>query len=304
MLEIPNTGIKNDKRLCAEGLHIITVGAKLCLLTCYRCSLVPRLSLCANVLQAMESWAGPGNEATIVVHNRSVHIPLTSCRIYSNIYGLGNIQCIRYHTAVDSSYSTSPAMHKYLHLTSGSVHLPLCSRTGNPSSIGEEPIPYGRMPAANSSVSQTSQGLIPFANILKSHNTIVLVYCTIEREPDVTFTWKGKDTDVKNLHVSYQRHTLHTSTCKQYFQNKQTVPLAVLNFRTKWMYHGGWVLTYTWTHFKYSNETKWSQLSVQKQDSHQTQKHAFIPSTKLLWLHFHRVSVCEVRLLQYSVQMC
>ena len=48
----------------------------------------------------------------------------TSC-VYSNVYNLGNICCIRYHTVVDPILSTSPPLQEYNHPTSGSVEVPL-----------------------------------------------------------------------------------------------------------------------------------------------------------------------------------
>ena len=35
-----------------------------------------------------------------------------------DVYGLGAIHCMRYHTAVDPFHSTSSALHTYYHLTS------------------------------------------------------------------------------------------------------------------------------------------------------------------------------------------
>ena len=61
---------------------------------------------------------------TIVEQNRSVHVSLTSC-VHSYIYGLGNIHCIRYLTAVDPFHSTSSAVYKYHHLTPGAVEIPV-----------------------------------------------------------------------------------------------------------------------------------------------------------------------------------
>ena len=60
----------------------------------------------------------------IVDQNKSVHVSLTSC-IHSNVYGLGNIHCIRYLTAVDPFHSTSSAVQMHHHLTSASIEIPL-----------------------------------------------------------------------------------------------------------------------------------------------------------------------------------
>ena len=106
------------------------------------------------------------------------HILLTGvCCVDSNIYSLGKIHCIRYLTLVDSCHSTSPAIHKYYHLISDSVEVPLCACTGNSSSIGEEPVPNGRTDftssirslATSSFVSYTQQGIGPLSNVLQGH---------------------------------------------------------------------------------------------------------------------------------------
>ena len=106
------------------------------------------------------------------------HILLTSAGcVDSNIYSLGKIHCIRYHTAVDSCHTTSPAIHKYYHLISDSVEVPLCVCTGNSSSIGEEPVPHYttdftssiRRSATSSFVSYTEQGIGPFTNVFQGH---------------------------------------------------------------------------------------------------------------------------------------
>ena len=111
------------------------------------------------------------------------HILLTSaCCVDSNIYSLGKIHCIKYLTMVDSCHSTCPAMHKYYHLISGSVEVPLCAScifnncTGNSSFIGEEPVPYVgldftsiRRSATSSFVSYTQQGIGPLSNVLQGH---------------------------------------------------------------------------------------------------------------------------------------
>ena len=78
-----------------------------------------------------------------------LHVPHTSvCCVHSNVYGLGDIHCIRYLTTVDSIHSNSSAMHMYYHLTSsGSEEVPQCAsciisiERRNSSSIREEPVP-------------------------------------------------------------------------------------------------------------------------------------------------------------------
>ena len=114
-------------------------------------------------------------------------LSLTSAsRVHSNVYGLCDIHCIRYLTTVDSSYSTSPPLQTYHHLTSCSVEVPLVTTARNFSSIGEEPVPYDSWPngirrsATSSQVSYTAQGIITFTNVLQGHETVVLVCCTIE----------------------------------------------------------------------------------------------------------------------------
>ena len=137
---------------------------------------------------------------TIVVWLQQ-HVPLTSaCWVHSNVYGLGNIHCIRYLTAVGPLLSTSFALQTYIHLTSGSVEVQLASWTKNSSSIGEEPVPYGRpiftnirRSATSSLVSSTEQGIITFTNVLQGHNTVVLVCYTSEWEPDITCTGEGSN---------------------------------------------------------------------------------------------------------------
>ena len=84
----------------------------------------------------------------------AVHVLLTSAGwVHSNVYGLDLIHCIRYLTAVDPFHSTSFAMQKYHHLTSGSVDIPLATWTGNSSSIRKEPVPYGRHHSRRSTTS-------------------------------------------------------------------------------------------------------------------------------------------------------
>ena len=128
---------------------------------------------------------------SVVEQNRRVHVLLTSaCWVHSNVFGLVNIHCIRYLTAVDPLFSTSSALQMYHHLTSGSVEIPLGTWTGNSSSIGEEPVPYGRLTirlsATSSLVSYAEQGIIIFANVLQGHITVVLVWCTFEY-----YSWEG-----------------------------------------------------------------------------------------------------------------
>ena len=113
-----------------------------------------------------------------------LHVPLTSaCCVHSNVYGLANIHCIRYHTTVDSSHSTSSPLQKYHTLTSVSVDIPRTTRTKNSSSIGKEPVSY-RSPVKRSAtsrlVSQAEESIITFTNVLQCHETVVLVSCTIE----------------------------------------------------------------------------------------------------------------------------
>ena len=130
--------------------------------------------------------------------NRSVvHSPLTSvCWVHSNVYGLVNIHWIRYLTAVYPFNSTSSAVQTYHHLTSGSVELllliwctisnPTGNLTGNPTSIGEKPVPWDepissiRRSTTSSLVSYAEQGIRTLTNVLQGHNTVVLVWYTSE----------------------------------------------------------------------------------------------------------------------------
>ena len=112
--------------------------------------------------------------------------------VQSNVYGLGDIHCIKYHTVVDSFHSSSPPLQTYHTLTSCSVKVRLVTTALNSTSIGKEPVPYGIYPngiskrrsATSSQVSYTEQGIIPFTNVLQECDTVVLVCCTIEYEPD------------------------------------------------------------------------------------------------------------------------
>ena len=113
---------------------------------------------------------------------------LTSSIIHSNVYGLDNILCIRYLTAVDSLRSTSSAVQAYHHVTSGSVKVPVASSARNSSSIGEKPVPYStshiisiiRM-ATRRLVSHAEQAIIiSFTNVLQDHKTVVPVRCISE----------------------------------------------------------------------------------------------------------------------------
>ena len=136
----------------------------------------------------------------LIEQNRKCMCTLTSaCWVHSNVYGLGNIHCIRYLTAVDPFHSTSSAVQKYHHLTSGSVEIPLATWTGNSSSIGKEPVPYGtstsiRRSTTSSLVSFAEQGIFTtLTNVLQDHDTVVLVCCISEWEPDITCTQEGRD---------------------------------------------------------------------------------------------------------------
>ena len=122
-------------------------------------------------------------------------VPLTSaCCVHSNVYGLGDIHCIRYHTSVNSFVSTSLPVQKYPHMTSCSVDVPLDTIAKNSSSIGKVPVPFGsprftisiRRSTTSSEVSQAEQGIITFINVIQGHKTVVLVECTFEPETDCT----------------------------------------------------------------------------------------------------------------------
>ena len=128
-----------------------------------------------------------------------IHLPLTSvCYVHSNVYGLGDIHCITYFTTVDSIHSMPPAMQIHYHPTSCSVKVPLGTAARNPSSIWEVPVFNSRpsyingisirSSATTRLVSQAEQGIITFTNLLQGHETVVLVCCTSEWEPDTTCT--------------------------------------------------------------------------------------------------------------------
>ena len=160
----------------------------------------------------------------LLVEQKSVHAPLTrSCWVHSNVYGLGNIHWIRYQTAVDPFHSTSSAVQKYLHMTSGSVDIPLGTWTGNSSFIGEEPVPYSLLPcsisirtsATSSLVSHAEQGIITFTNVLQEHNTVVLVCSISDWEPDIcTCTWEGWNNECQNVDL-FQRNVNAMCKAKQ-----------------------------------------------------------------------------------------
>ena len=119
---------------------------------------------------------------------------LTSSIVHSNVYGLDNILCIRYLTAVDSLCSTSSALQAYHHATSGSMKVPLVTTARNSSSIGEEPVPNDRphftsirTPATITKVSNAEQSLTAFTDVLQGNNTVVMVGYTIEYKLDTTW---------------------------------------------------------------------------------------------------------------------
>ena len=102
---------------------------------------------------------------------------------------------------VDPIHPTSSTVHKDRHLISGSLEIPLVSSTGNSSSIGKEPVPCGRpiftsigRSATRSEVSYAEKSIvITSTNVLQVHETVVLVCCAIEGEPDVTCIQKGRN---------------------------------------------------------------------------------------------------------------
>ena len=81
-------------------------------------------------------------------------------------------------------------MKKYFTRTSCPVDVPIVTAARNPSSIGEEPVPYEvttiRSSATSMLVSHTEQGTITFTNLLQGHKTVVPVYCTSKPETDCT----------------------------------------------------------------------------------------------------------------------
>ena len=118
---------------------------------------------------------------------------LTSSIVHANVYGLDNMLCIRYLTAVGSLLSTSSALQAYHHVTSGSVKVPAATTARNSSSIGKEPVPFGTPPtiikisATIMVVSYTEQGMITLTDVLQEHKTVVLVCFTLEFKPDATW---------------------------------------------------------------------------------------------------------------------
>ena len=141
------------------------------------------------------SWTEQLNRT--VEQNRSVQTLslTTACWVHSNVYDLVNVHWIRYLTVVDPIHSTSSTVQTYHHAISGSVKIPLATRVRNSSSVGKEPVPSSmRSVATSSQFSCAEQGiLIMFTNVFKSHDTVVVVYCTSEREPDITCIQEGSD---------------------------------------------------------------------------------------------------------------
>ena len=131
------------------------------------------------------------------------------CCVHSNVYGLDNIQWIRYLTVVDPILSTSSAAQTYPHLTPGSVEIPSSTTAKNSSFIGKEPVPSRhaftgiRMSATGSEVSHTEQGvIISFTNVLEGHTTVVVVCFISEWEPHISYTWEGRETIVRMLKLA------------------------------------------------------------------------------------------------------
>ena len=118
---------------------------------------------------------------------------LTNSIVHANVYGLYNIHCIRYLTAVGSLHSTSSALQAYHHVASVSVKAPVVTTARNSSSIGEVPVPIGvpltsiRILATIMVVSYAEQGMITFSNVLQEHKTVVLVCFTFEFKLDATW---------------------------------------------------------------------------------------------------------------------
>ena len=127
-----------------------------------------------------------------------MHVPLTcACCVHCNVCSLLITLFIKYLTVVDSIHTTSSPVQKYHHMISCSVEVPLATTARNSSSIGKEPVPLGflhngisiRRSTTRSIVSGTVQGItVIIINVLHSHNTVVIEYCTFECEPNFTQT--------------------------------------------------------------------------------------------------------------------
>ena len=107
------------------------------------------------------------------------------------------------HSGIDPFLSTSFVVRSYLPLSNlwfcWNPKAMLYFELGNlASSIGEEPVPSIRRSKTSSLVSFAEQGIITFTNVLQGYNTVVLVCCTTEWEPDITCTWEGRDINVVN----------------------------------------------------------------------------------------------------------
>ena len=101
----------------------------------------------------------------------------------------------------------------YYHLTSVTVETPRYTLTGNSSFIGKEPASSIRSLATSSLVSSAEQGIIIFTNVLQDHVTVVLVCCISECDPDITYTWEGRATNVIMFHLIMTVMNAHCEDC-------------------------------------------------------------------------------------------
>ena len=93
-----------------------------------------------------------------------------------------------------------------------------------------------RRSATSSLVSHTEQGSITFTNLLQGHKTVVLVYCTIEWEPDTCNN--GKEilmlsylSSISESREPYNTHLQRTIVLKAKLPHYQTASLMLAN---KW----------------------------------------------------------------------
>ena len=125
-----------------------------------------------------------------------------ACCVHSNVYGLGNVHWIRYLTPVDPFHSTSSVVQTYHHMMC--IHVEITKSTtigisGNFRSIGKKPVPYDGpifiliiLSTTSNWVCNTEQGIIIFINVLQGHETVVLVFCTIEWELNITYIYNWR----------------------------------------------------------------------------------------------------------------
>ena len=169
---------------------VISHSAWICCILWGRCVVI--CVICASFSFALSNWITCVRDTGLFTFTSvkqlykdlcaTVLLLTTVCSIHSDVYGLGDIQYIRYLTAVDSILTpTGSSVQIYHHMTSCAVEVRLITTARNPSSVGGVPVSQVRPTLATIAiVSHTEQGIITFTNVLHGHKTVVLVGCTIE----------------------------------------------------------------------------------------------------------------------------